>query len=96
MSNFTECELKITSISHNTSAKIFKERIERLLKDTRRMLYFFQIWNDLQKYWAYLLPIFKQRDISVHMPEQYEKFVLIDKLYRTEISHAETSCKTYR
>ena len=30
MANFTECDLKITSIAHNTFARIFKERIERL------------------------------------------------------------------
>ena len=30
------------------------------------------------------------------MPEQYEKFILIDRLYRQEVEHAETRCKTYK
>lgn len=30
MANFTECDLKITSIAHNTFARYFKERIEQI------------------------------------------------------------------
>lgn len=58
MSNFAESNLKISSLSHNTHAKIYKERIERISKDLKSIIHFYQIWNDLQKYWAYLLPIF--------------------------------------
>jgi len=96
MASFIECELKIVSLSHNSYAKIFKERIERLMKDLKRITYFFSVWNDLQKYWAYLLPIFIQKDIAAHMPEQYERFVIIDKIYREEIANAGTYCKTYK
>ena len=96
LSNFTECLLKINSIASNPAAKSFKERIERLMKELNRILHFFNLWNDLQKYWAYLLPIFHQRDIAQHMPEQYEKFVLIDRIYRREVAFAESLCRTYR
>ena len=41
MANFTECDLKITSITHNSSAKYFKERLEVLQKDLKRITYFF-------------------------------------------------------
>ena len=58
MAIFTECNLKITSLSHNSYAKKFKDKIEQISKDLKRITYFFQVWNDLQKYWAYLLPIF--------------------------------------
>lgn len=54
------------------------------------------MWNDLQKYWAYLLPIFQQRDIAQHMPENYERFVQIDRLYRQEVAGADTRCRTYK
>ena len=96
MSNFTECALKINSIGHNSSAKFFKERIERLQKELSRITHFYTIWNDLQKYWAYLLPIFAQRDIAHHMPEQYDRFVYIDHTYRTEVANAETRSRTYK
>ena len=69
MANFIECDLKITSISHNTYARIYKDRIEVIQKDLKRMIHFFQVWHDLQKYWAYLLPIFNQKDIANHLPE---------------------------
>lgn len=58
MANFTECNLKVSSLTHNNHAKIYKERIERISKDLKRITHFYSIWNDLQKYWAYLLPIF--------------------------------------
>lgn len=96
MANFVECDLKITSIAHNAYARIFKDRIEHVQKDLKRIIYFFQVWNDLQKYWAYLLPIFCQKDIAHHMPEQYEKFTLIDRLYREEVQNTESKCKTYK
>ena len=54
------------------------------------------MWNDLQKFWAYLLPIFAQRDIASHMPEQYKRFVEIDSIYRKEVACAEKQCRTYR
>lgn len=38
MSNFTECSLKVNSISHNSSARVFKERIERLSKELNRII----------------------------------------------------------
>ena len=30
------------------------------------------------------------------MPEQYEKFVAIDRIYREEINNTESRCKTYK
>lgn len=96
LSNFTECTLKINSIASNPAARTFKERIERILKELNRINYFFSMWNDLQKFWAYLLPIFAQRDISTHMPEQYKRFVEIDSIYRREVAVAESQCRTYR
>ena len=96
LSNFTECAMKINSISSNPAAKTFRERIDRLLKELNKILHFFTLWIDLQKYWAYLLPIFKQRDIERHMPDQYKKFKHINDLYRREVAHAEKLAPTYR
>ena len=37
LANFTECDLKISSVAHNSFAKIFKERIDRLQGDLKRI-----------------------------------------------------------
>ena len=52
------------------------------------MIAFFTVWRDLQKYWAYLLPIFEQKDIALQMKESYDIFNKIDKSYRMEVTRA--------
>ena len=56
---FTECTLKINTVGSNPAAKPFKERTDRIAYELNRMINYFNLWNDLQKYWAYLLPIFQ-------------------------------------
>lgn len=60
------------------------------------MLNFYAIWKDLQKYWAYLLPIFEQKDISSSMPDEYATFVKIDEAYRKEMTDKHLKNITYR
>ena len=62
---FKECELRIISIAYNSYAKIYKDKIERLLKDLKFVVNFFTHWKDVQKYWAYLMPIYSQKDIAL-------------------------------
>ena len=64
IANFVECDIKILSLSQNPYAKIYKDRIDRLIKELKRIISTFTTWIDLQKYWAYLLPIFCQKDIA--------------------------------
>ena len=96
LAQFQECDLKVSSIAHNQFAKVFKDRLDRIGRDLRFLIEFYSVWKDLQKYWAYLLPIFEQKDIAVQMKQSYDIFMKIDKIYRAEIDHAGKDCKTYR
>ena len=86
----------MTSIQHNTFARYYRERIDRLCLELKKIIQFFTLWKDLQKYWAYLLPIFEHKDIALQMPDQHETFRQIDEIYRSEIKHTRLSCKTYK
>lgn len=74
LATFRECELRIVAIAYSTYAKIFRDKIERLLKELKFVLNFFSYWKEVQKYWAYLLPIFSQKDIALSMPDAHEDF----------------------
>jgi len=62
-----ECEQKCASLSHSQFARYFKERIDRLEKELKEMITFYRIWKSLQKIWAYLTPIFSQKDLMSQM-----------------------------
>ena len=42
-------------------------------------------WVVCQRGWMYLEPIFNSEDIKAKMPKEYQKFVLIDKSWRTNM-----------
>lgn len=88
LAQFAEAELKCTSIGHNAFAKHHRDKIEVITKDLRYLIAFFTVWRDLQKYWAYLLPIFEQKDIALQMKESFDIFNKIDKSYRDEVARA--------
>jgi hypothetical protein len=54
-------------LSHSQYARYFKERIDRLEKELKEMISFFHTWKALQKIWAYLIPIFSQKDLMSQM-----------------------------
>ena len=93
---FKECELRLTAIAYNPFAKIYRDRIERLVKDLKFFIDFYNCWRDVQKYWAYLLPIFKQKDIADQMADSHAKFVEIDGNYRDSVAEAGQGKVTYK
>jgi len=94
---FEECNTKVASITQNVFARVFKDKVERLSKELGFMIEFFTTWKNLQKYWAYLMPIFEQGDISNQMSTEYQSFKSIDSIYRHELSGVNgTEKKTYQ
>ena len=93
---FKECDLRIVSIAYNTYSKIYKDKIEGLQKEVRFVVNFFTYWKDVQKYWAYLLPIFQQRDIANQMPEPCKSFKRVDSIYRYEMEIVGKKQLTYK
>ena len=85
MALFKEYELRVVSIASNPYARIYKYKTERVLAELKAVVNFYTYWRDVQKYWAYLLPVFKQKDIATNMPAQKELFIDVDQTYREDV-----------
>ena len=45
-----------------------------MAKDVKYVIDFFKNWKQVIKFWAYLLPVFRQVDIYRIMPDMYDRF----------------------
>ena len=75
---FRDAELKMTTIAQNAYAKYYESRVQQMSKEIRTTIDFYKNWKQIIKYWAYLIPVFKQDDIHASMPDMCKRFDKID------------------
>jgi hypothetical protein len=60
-----EAEIKNAAMINSTFSRYYKDRMDRLERDIKDLIVFYSTWKSLQKLWAYLMPIFNQKDMNL-------------------------------
>ena len=61
-----------------------------MTKDIKYVIDFFKNWKQVIKFWAYLLPVFRQVDIYRIMPDMYDRFQLVNFQYHKIMKEAKS------